>query len=66
MHRRTVIALGLALPLAAIRIARAAASYGLSLFGEMKYPPGFTHFDYVDPNAPKVQITSSAVIGEPS
>jgi microcin C transport system substrate-binding protein len=22
-------------------------------FGEPKYPPGFAHFDYVDPNAPK-------------
>jgi microcin C transport system substrate-binding protein len=31
----------------------AAATYGLSLFGELKYGPGFTHFDYVNPNAPK-------------
>ena len=27
--------------------------HGLSIFGDLKYPPGFTHFDYVDPNAPK-------------
>jgi microcin C transport system substrate-binding protein len=27
--------------------------HGLSAFGELKYPPGFRHFDYVDPNAPK-------------
>ena len=27
--------------------------HGLSLFGELKYPPGFKHFDYVNPNAPK-------------
>ena len=27
--------------------------YGLSLFGELKYPEGFRHFDYVNPNAPK-------------
>jgi microcin C transport system substrate-binding protein len=27
--------------------------HGLSMFGELKYAPGFTHFDYVDPNAPK-------------
>ena len=27
--------------------------HGLSLFGEFKYPPGFDHFDYVNPNAPK-------------
>src|SRR5262249_7514937 len=27
--------------------------HGMSLFGELKYPPGFKHFDYVNPNAPK-------------
>jgi microcin C transport system substrate-binding protein len=27
--------------------------HGLSLFGELKYPQGFKHFDYVNPNAPK-------------
>ncbi len=27
--------------------------HGLSIFGELKYPAGFAHFDYVDPNAPK-------------
>ena len=27
--------------------------HGLSLFGDLKYPPGFTHFDYVNPQAPK-------------
>jgi microcin C transport system substrate-binding protein len=27
--------------------------HGLSLFGELKYPPNFPHFDYVNPNAPK-------------
>jgi microcin C transport system substrate-binding protein len=27
--------------------------HGLSLFGDLKYPPGFKHFDYVNPNAPK-------------
>jgi microcin C transport system substrate-binding protein len=24
-----------------------------SLFGEVKYPPNFAHFDYVNPDAPK-------------
>src|SRR5262249_61873088 len=24
-----------------------------SMFGELKYPAGFRHFDYVNPNAPK-------------
>ena len=27
--------------------------HGLSIFGELKYPPDFKHFDYVNPNAPK-------------
>jgi microcin C transport system substrate-binding protein len=34
--------------------------HGTSLFGELKYPPGFKHFDYVNPDAPKggaVRIT---------
>lgn len=27
--------------------------HGLSAFGDLKYPPGFTHFAYLDPDAPK-------------
>ena len=27
--------------------------HGLSLFGALKYPPDFKHFDYVNPDAPK-------------
>ena len=27
--------------------------HGLSAFGDLKYPPGFTHFAYVNPDAPK-------------
>jgi len=27
--------------------------HGLSLFGDIKYPAGFKHFDYVNPTAPK-------------
>ena len=27
--------------------------HGLSVFGELKYPAGFAHFDYVNPDAPK-------------
>ena len=27
--------------------------HGLSAFGELKYPPDYTHFDYVNPDAPK-------------
>nr|WP_170387670.1 extracellular solute-binding protein [Ruegeria atlantica] len=28
-------------------------SHGFSEFGDLKYPEGFAHFDYVNPNAPK-------------
>src|SRR5580658_9577442 len=28
-------------------------SHGLSAFGDLGYPPDFTHFNYVNPNAPK-------------
>ncbi|MGB7318534.1 MAG: extracellular solute-binding protein, partial [Planktotalea sp.] len=28
-------------------------SHGYSFFGDLKYPADFTHFDYVNPNAPK-------------
>ena len=27
--------------------------HGLSFYGDFKYPPGFAHFDYVNPEAPK-------------
>ncbi len=27
--------------------------HGISAFGDLKYPPNFPHFDYVNPNAPK-------------
>jgi microcin C transport system substrate-binding protein len=27
--------------------------HGMSSFGDLKYPAGFSHFDYVDPKAPK-------------
>ena len=27
--------------------------HGLSVFGELKYPPSFAHFEYVNPDAPK-------------
>lgn len=29
------------------------ATHGFSTFGKMKYPSDFTHFDYVNPDAPK-------------
>ncbi len=29
------------------------AEHGLSVFGDLKYPASFSHFDYVNPDAPK-------------
>lgn len=29
------------------------AAHGYALWGELRYPPGFTHFAYVNPDAPK-------------
>ena len=33
-------------------------SHGISSFDDLKYPPGFTHFDYVNPDAPKGGVFS--------
>jgi microcin C transport system substrate-binding protein len=55
-----------ALPAAAPSIARAddkAWRHGLSLFGDVKYPAGFKHFDYVNPNAPKGGTVRQFTIG---
>lgn len=55
---RALLALaGLAL-LAALALPHASASaeeprHGLSVFGDLKYKPGFKHFDYTNPDAPK-------------
>ena len=37
--------------------------HGLSLFGDLKYPEGFKHFDYVNPNAPKGGTARMIAIG---
>ena len=37
--------------------------HGLSLFGEVKYPAGFKHFDYVNPQAPKAGTVRMIAIG---
>ena len=55
--RRNALVIGVG-ALAAARLAPACAAaesehHGISAFGDLKYPPDFKHFDYVDPNAPK-------------
>src|SRR5215831_8547557 len=36
-------------------------THGISSFGDLKYPPDFKHFDYVNPSAPKGGIFSGTV-----
>ncbi|HEY3910608.1 MAG TPA: extracellular solute-binding protein [Stellaceae bacterium] len=62
MRKLSAIAAGLML-LASAGGAKAAASEGMSLFGDLKYPPGFTHFDYVNPQAPKGGAIRYSAIG---
>lgn len=57
LTRRDILALGggaLAASMLPGSAARAGEKrHGMSIFGELKYPPGFSHFDYVNPKAPK-------------
>lgn len=43
--------------------AQATFSHGFSTFGDLKYPSTFTHFDYVNPNAPKGGEIKAAGLG---
>jgi len=62
LSRRKVLAVGAA-AFAAAGLPRAEAandieSHGISAFGDLKYPKNFSHFDYVDPKAPKGGVFS--------
>ncbi len=63
MRRVWAILVGLTAVLAAGAAAQTVASYGMSLFGHLKYGPGFTHFDYADPKAPKGGAMRFSAIG---
>src|SRR4029077_18703394 len=57
LTRRHALGLGIG-ALSAMRFRSAAADngaemHGMSVFGDLKYPADFHHFDYVDPAAPK-------------
>jgi microcin C transport system substrate-binding protein len=58
-----ILAAGLTLSLAIAAAAPTVGSYGLSLFGSLKYGPNFTHFDYADPQAPKGGSLGLSAIG---
>lgn len=60
--RRTILGVLLTvLPWAA-----ASSSEALALFGEAKYQPGFDHFDYVNPQAPKGGRISLSIVTQTS
>jgi microcin C transport system substrate-binding protein len=63
LSRRHVLAVGVG-ALSATRFRPAAAEseasvHGISVFGDLKYPADFQHFDYVNPAAPKGGIFST-------
>jgi microcin C transport system substrate-binding protein len=41
-----------------VEAAQDSERHGVSAFGDLKYPPDFKHFDYVNPNAPKGGVFS--------
>ena len=51
--KRTLVALALAALSLAAPPASAEPRHGLSVFGDLKYPADFKHFEYVNPDAPK-------------
>jgi microcin C transport system substrate-binding protein len=74
LTRRALLKIGSALGLApltnlrivGIDIAHAddrVFQHGYSLFGDLKYPPDFKHFDYVNADAPKGGLIRLAVVG---
>ncbi len=63
LHAGAVLAGGLSLPAAATAIPGGGPGHGFSPLGSVKYPPGFAHFDYVNPGAPKGGTLRLARIG---
>jgi microcin C transport system substrate-binding protein len=54
---------GLIAPPAAAQGAAPVWKHGLSLFGDLKYPAGFKHFEYVNPKAPRGGLVRQIAIG---
>ncbi|GLQ73977.1 extracellular solute-binding protein [Vibrio penaeicida] len=63
MVRKMVMALGLVLQCCVVFASDVIESDRLVGFGEAKYPVGFKHFDFVNPNAPKGGKVTYAQIG---
>ena len=67
MHLKTINVLLIFLTLFLLEISRSPVSgvpsHGLSRYGNLKYPPNFKNFDYVNPEAPKGGDLCVAVLG---
>src|ERR1700756_3774320 len=63
MRRGSAIIAGIVILLAVTVPAQAAATHGMSLFGDLKYGPDFQHFDYVNPDASKGGTVRYSAIG---
>lgn len=69
--RRRVLSIGVVLSLAGFGVCPVLAqlppglvrTHGLALVGRLALPEGFTHFPYVNPNAPKGGEVTTALIG---
>lgn len=48
-----ILLIAILLPAATALQAQVTLSHGFARFGELKYPPSFSHFDWVNPEAPK-------------
>ncbi len=54
IHLAKTVALAVSVSVVAANVSAAdITTHGLSSFGDLKYPEGFTHFEYVNPSAPK-------------
>lgn len=60
LARLLLVLAGIAL---AAGVANAQPQHGLSMYGDLKYGPDFTHFDYVNPDAPKGGTMVTGVVG---
>ncbi len=61
--RRLVLALAAGLLALTPALGQENWRHGVSLVGDLKYPPDFKHFDYVNPDAPKLGAVRQGVPG---
>ncbi len=53
MRRVIAICVTFLMSIGAAHAADMPSAHGMAMHGDLKYPPDFKHFDYVNPNAPK-------------